>query len=74
MKAALEPITQEVNVGTCPVCRAYLWAEVDVVREISEPKWEKPVNAYAAATATAYVSCRLDAMRLNHECKKDDDR
>lgn len=70
MSAVLDPVTQRVKAGKCPVCRSLLWADVDVVREVSEPRFGAENSAMSLPTA--HVFCRPVAMRLSHECSAAD--
>ena len=57
-----EPVTHKHRVGMCPSCRDYLWAEVDVVAEVSPPTLAEDGKAHV------FASARCVAMRIAHEC------
>ena len=67
MKATTGPTTHRHKVGTCPACRDYLWAEVDVIVTISEPTIDVEGKPHV------FVTPRCVAMRLSHECAKGED-
>lgn len=55
------------NVGTCPACRGYLWAEVDIDVAVSEPTMTRE------GKATVYASPEVVGMRVAHSCWRDED-
>ena len=60
--AVIPAQTLRHKVGTCPACRAYLWAEVDVEITVPEPT----INE--AGRASAYANPKIVAMRVEHDC------
>lgn len=67
MSDTTEPTTLRHRVGLCPACRSYLWAEVDVIAEISPPTLTEEGKAHV------FASARCVAMRLAHECTESED-
>lgn len=60
--------TVKRNVGTCPACREYLWAEVDIAAKVSEPDWPITLDK-----PTIYARVSIVGMRLEHTCAKEED-
>lgn len=67
MKITVQPTTVKHNVGTCPACRDFLWAEVDLVVDVSEPT----LTRQGAAIANAHP--RIVGMRVTHRCQVEDE-
>ena len=63
MKLTTEATTVRHNVGTCPACREFLWAEVDIVVDVGEPTMTRDgapiVNTHP----------RIVGMRVEHRCE-----
>lgn len=55
------------RVGMCPSCRDYLWAEVDVATEVSEPTMSED------GKCTVFVNARPVPVRLSHDCDRRED-
>jgi len=58
----VNPVTTRHNVGTCPACRDYLFAEVDLSVEVSEPTLSRE------GKGSVFARVVIEAMRLNHQC------
>ena len=58
----VNPVSVRHNVGTCPACRDYLWADVDLSVSVSEPILDRE------GKGSVYASVVIEAMRLNHQC------
>lgn len=59
------PVRQ--NVGTCPACRDYLWADVWIATTVSPPTLDREGKAHVCASA------KPTAMRVSHECRNEGD-
>lgn len=67
MSAEIEPVTLRHNVGTCPACRDYLWAEVDIAVRVSPPTLDRD------GKASVYATPEFRGMRVEHRCRRTDD-
>lgn len=62
-----KPMTAREQIGKCPGCRAYLWAEVDIVTTVSNP------GVTSSGRAAVVATPRIVEMRLPaHHCKRND--
>jgi hypothetical protein len=59
----VNPVTKRHNVGTCPACREYLWADVDLSVTVSEPALSRE------GKGSVYADVVIEGMRLTHECR-----
>ena len=60
----MPPHTKAYNVGTCPGCREFLWAEVTMVATVGEPYLSDDMRS-----ARAYVSAEIVGVDLaRHTC------
>jgi hypothetical protein len=55
------------NVGTCPACRGFLWADVEIEVSIGEPTITHEGRAHVYATP------RMVSMAVAHSCWRDED-
>lgn len=67
MTTITEPTTVRHNVGTCPACHAYLWAEVDIAVKVNPPTLARDGKAHV------YASPHFLGMRVEHYCARDED-
>ena len=67
MNPAGKPTAVRHRVGQCPACRDYLFAEVDVIALLDNPRLD------VEGKPSVYARAECVAMRLSHECKSDDD-
>jgi hypothetical protein len=59
----VESTTLRHKVGQCPACREYLWAQVTVSTEVSEPTISPDGKCHA------YVNAKPIAMCVSHQCQ-----
>lgn len=67
MSESTQPTTLRHKVGTCPACRDYLWAEVDVVALVDTPTIDVEGKAHV------YARPQLNGMRVEHACVRDEE-
>lgn len=60
--------TVKRNVGTCPACRAFLWADIDLTATVTGPSWDTCLDK-----PSIYARVNIVAMRLEHACSKEDE-
>lgn len=61
MSTTIGPTTKRVKVSECPACKAYLWADVDIEVNVTEPEW-------CDGRAVVYASPHLTGMVVAHSC------
>lgn len=59
--------TVKHNVGTCPACRSFLWAEVEIDVVVGEPTMSREGRAHV------FASPKFLGMTVGHSCQRDED-
>jgi hypothetical protein len=65
--STIAPTTVKHNVGKCPACRDFLWAEVDIEVSVGAPTMTRDGTAIVNATP------RMVGMRVEHSCQREEE-
>lgn len=62
----VQPTTATEKIGTCPACKTGVWADIDLIAHVEEPR----MTDDKAGNRKPYVfaSAEVVAARVSHEC------